>query len=319
MNISVKFIDFWKGFNTRDNVFLKALAQKHTVSVIDSASDEVPDLLFCSEFGQEHLNPKYDACIKIYFTGENNVPNFDFYDYAMSFHNIEFSGRHLRYPLYLTYDEWAGIGKQPNISDEQALNRGFCSVVISNISTSDPTREEIWQRLSQYKKVSSGGRYNNNVGGPVADKTQFIKRFKFNLALENSRIDFYTTEKIVEPLAAFTVPIYWGNRLVGRDFNPEAFINISDFNSIDSAVEHIKRIDNDDEAYLKMLRSSRLAAENAVNWDERLSEFLCGIADSRQKHVSQYGYTFSIRERQRIKEALHGCSMLRGIARRLLR
>lgn len=47
----------------------------------------------------------YNNCEKILFTGENYVPDFHPYDYAMGFHYIDFGDRYLRFPLYVFY-QW---------------------------------------------------------------------------------------------------------------------------------------------------------------------------------------------------------------------
>ncbi len=315
-SITVKFVDFWPYFNPNDNFLLRALQNKYDVTVLDS-SNETPDILFCSAFGHKHF--QYPGSIKIYFTGENDVPNFNYYDYALSFQEISFNDRHLRYPLYHLYCDISALDKSPAIPDDATLlNRDFCSIVVSNARSSHPMREEIWHRLEQYKTISSGGRYKNNVGGPVPDKEKFIKEYKFNLALENSQVDGYTTEKIVEPFRCFTVPIYWGNRHVDKDFNKEAFIDISDFATLDKAVDYIRSIDQNDEAYLKMLHAPKLAIDNAIDWDERLSEFLCRIIDQGKKQVAQYGHTRDIVINQQIKEQLYSTALLRKVYRHYL-
>ena len=43
-------------------------------------------------------------------------------------------------------------------------------------------------------------------------------------------------------------------------FNPDAFINCSQFESVDEAIQKIIELDNDDEAYLAMLRQPVLNA-----------------------------------------------------------
>lgn len=288
--ITVKFVDFWPSLNHDDNVFTRALRAKYSVTVLSDGDKARPDLLFYSAFGIEHY--AYGDCVKIYFTGENDVPDFNECDYAISFHHIDFSGRHLRYPLYMTY-EIADALNPPQITDEQALNRGFCTLLMRNSKNCSPTRLQIIDAVNSYKPVTFGGPYRNNIGGPVAvdGKIDFIAKFKFNLALENSSVPGYITEKIVEPLAAPTVPVYWGAPDVGLDFNPAAYINVADYDGIDSFIADLKRIDADSSRYLSMLRAPRLNADAGLDFDERLSRFLCGIADSPA--VRRVGYTFS--------------------------
>ena len=59
-----------------------------------------------------------------------------------------------------------------------------------------------FQRLSRRKRVDSGGRAFNNIGGPIPAgspaKLDFLRAYKFNLAFENASLPGYTTEKIVE-------------------------------------------------------------------------------------------------------------------------
>lgn len=101
---------------------------------------------------------------------------------------------------------WKGfeelVRRTSHLSDQELLNRKFCSFVVSNSQFSDPLRKRFFERLCKYKKVDSGGRYLNNIGGPVRDKLAFCRGYKFNIAFENSSVDGYTTEKIMEAYAA---------------------------------------------------------------------------------------------------------------------
>jgi hypothetical protein len=100
-----------------------------------------------------------------------------------------------------------------------------------------------------YKHVDSGGKVMNNIGGRVADKMSFLREYKFTIAFENSSYPGYTTEKLVEALIARTIPIYWGNPLVNHDFNPDCFINCHEFEDFDEVIDHVKKIDADDDLY----------------------------------------------------------------------
>lgn len=95
-----------------------------------------------------------------------------------------------------------------------------------------------------------GGGFRNNTGGRIKDKHQFISGYKFNLALENSRISGYVTEKIADAFMAGTVPVYWGGDMAKLDFNPEAFINVDDYATLDSFVKDLEEIDNNPQRYL---------------------------------------------------------------------
>jgi hypothetical protein len=80
-------------------------------------------------------------------------------------------------------------------------------------------------------------------------KIEFLKRYKFNIAFENTSLPGYTTEKIVEPMAARCLPIYWGNPLIDREFNPKSFLNYFDFRDEDALIEKIIELDESDALY----------------------------------------------------------------------
>lgn len=301
MEVTVKFVDFWPTFNHVDNKFVRALEARHHVTVLtDDDPRRVPDLLFYSCFGISHL--RYD-CLRIYYTGENDVPDFNICDYALSFVPYDFGGRNLRYPLYLMYEYADAVNRKP-LERAQALDRGFCSLLMRNANNCDPMRLRIIDAVDAYKPLAYGGPFRNNVGSRVDNKIEFIGGYKFNLALENSIQPGYVTEKIVEPFAARTVPIYWGDAQACRDFNPEAFVNASDFDTLGSLVREIDRLDHDDEAYLHMLNAPAVRTDAAVDFDARLSEFLCGIAESGECKTARYGQQHVEREYDRLLRPL---------------
>ena len=282
--IKVKFVDFWKGFDPRNNFLMDILKQRYHIELSES-----PDYLIFSVFGFTNLN--YERCVKIFYTGENLTPDFNICDYARGFDYLSFGDRYMRLPLYAVY----GIEKlaSPKVIDkEKVLKRKFCSYVVSN-NIGAPERSRFFHLLSEYKKVDSGGRWENNVGGPVPNKLDFIKDYKFNIAFENSMYDGYTTEKIMEPMLVNSLPIYWGNRLINKDFNPASFINVSDFPSLEAAVEHIVMLDNNDDMYLSILSKPWFNDENYLDWKARFFHFFDNIFNrpiDECKYLTPYGF-----------------------------
>lgn len=257
--IKIAFADFWDSFNKQDNFITDALKENFEVELSDK-----PDFVFCGTFGRKHL--KY-SCVKIFFTGENLLPDFNIVDYGMGFHNITFGDRYLRLPLYVLYNDAVekALRKHEDcgeVDGVKASDRKFCNYVISN-AIADPARDEMIKLLEDYKEVASGGRYNNNVGGPVPDKIEFERGYKFTMCFENTCAPGYTTEKIVEAFAGKTVPIVWGNPNVAEEFNPAAFINCHDFASLEEVMKEVKRLDEDDEAYMRMLESPILKEDRS--------------------------------------------------------
>ena len=64
------------------------------------------------------------------------------------------------------------------------------------------------------------------------------KDYKFVIAMENCRKDGYVTEKILNAFYSGAIPIYWGSSNINDLFNPNAFINVNNFNSFDECVHY---------------------------------------------------------------------------------
>lgn len=282
--IRIKFVDFWGDFNPQDNFIINTLRKKYVCELSDS-----PDYLFFSTFGCRHL--QY-SCVKILFIGENITPDFNICDYALAFDYLDFGDRYMRLPLYLVRDNFKSFKVESVFSEEDVLRRKFCSIVVSNAKIASPMRESFFKALSRYKRVDSGGKLWNNVGGPVADKHHFISQYKFNIAFENSRSNGYTTEKIMDAMIANSLPIYWGDPLIGKDFNIRSFVNISDFKDIDDAVERIVELDRNDNLYIEMLRQRRVNDAAMFHWEEHLLLFLQNIVEKpvgQARYLTDYG------------------------------
>lgn len=93
--VEVGFVDFWPGFDPADNFIVAALSERYEVVV-----SERPQILFFSCFGQRFTG--YD-CVRVFYTPENLVPDFNVADYAIGFHYLDFGRRYLRYPIYHAY------------------------------------------------------------------------------------------------------------------------------------------------------------------------------------------------------------------------
>lgn len=243
-DITINFTGFWPSFNKTDNFFFNLLSKKYNVSIGDK-----PDILFFAESGNEHI--KYN-CTKVFYTGENQRPDFGLCDYSFCF-DYPVTDRNYRLPLYALWGDMTElVGRKPDIPAIVARKTKFCCFVISNAACQ--TRNIFFEQLSKYKQVDSGGRAFNNIGGAVADKLEFIKDYKFVISFENSSYPGYTTEKIYEPFVQHCIPIYWGNPLVHHDFNPASFVNSHDFASMDEVIKRIVEIDNNDELFADYLR-----------------------------------------------------------------
>lgn len=294
-------MDFWDSFDPQDNFILSALRKNFEVEI-----SRDPDFLFCASFGKNYL--KYD-CVRIRYEGENLTPDFNLYDYALGFHYIEFDDRYLRFPHYLLYPEALEKAQNKHLLSEvdYAGHTKFCNYVISN-ALSAPNRQEMIELLNSYKTVDSGGKYNNNVGGPVPDKIEFEKNYKFTMTFENTSSNGYTTEKIMEGFAGATIPIYWGSPDIAKEFNPKAFINCHDFANYEDVLNKIKEIDNDDALFLSMVKEPIVVDDSqaARYFDENyLSDYLYQIC-SQNKEAAYRRNRYYIGKRYEEDAKMHG-------------
>jgi len=269
--IKINFVDFWENFDYKKSLIYEVLCKKYDVVVTQDCN-----YLFYSCFGNSYIN--YD-CVRIFVTGENQIPDFNMCDYAIGFDYIDYEDRYLRYPIYLSHefinDYKKMLNKKKFTLKDLSKKTFFCTFVVSNEINSNKIRVNFYKELSKYKKVLSGGKVLNNVGYQVENKLEFLEKSKFNIAFENTSHNGYTTEKIVQAFASNTVPIYWGDPKINLVFNKKAFINISDFKDIDDAIEYIKKVDNDDKLYLEIINEKPLL--KIENEQIKLENFLFNI------------------------------------------
>ena len=269
--IKIDFSDFWGGFDKTDNYFYNLLKEEFDVEISSN-----PDYLFFSVFGNQHQN--YN-CTKIFYTGENVAPPLGYCQYSFSFDYLDDS-RNYRLPHYLLYDGYYELVR-PKVIEESMSNRKFCNFVASNGDCQE--RNHLVQELSKYKKVDCGGRWMNNIGGPVSDKRKFQSEYKFSIAFENNAYrpqhPGYTTEKIMEPMTVNSIPIYWGNPKIDLEFNTKSFVNFYDFKSESDMIEYIIELDKNDDRYLEMLNQTWFIGYNIPenNKIENIKSFLYKI------------------------------------------
>jgi hypothetical protein len=248
--IKIDFSDFWGGFDKTDNYFYNLLKEEFDVEISSN-----PDYLFFSLFGNQHQNYK---CVKIFYTGENIAPPLGYCQYSFSFDYLD-DTRNYRLPHYLLYDGYYDLVR-PKVIEESMSNRKFCNFVASNGNCQE--RNQFVQQLSKYKKVDCGGGWMNNLGYAVKDKRKFQSEYKFSVSFENNAYrpqhPGYTTEKIMEPMTVNSIPIYWGNPVVDKDWNTKSFINAYDFDNLLDLIDFIKEVDNNDDLWYKMLTEPHL-------------------------------------------------------------
>ena len=290
--LKIKFVDHYEGFDPEKNFFGDLLSVKYDLQL-----SEQPEIMIYTSFGRSHVNYR---CLKIYWTGENRRPNFNQCDFAFTFDEHSPDRKNYRLPLYTHYPHAYGLGDLSYITkrkineaeaDKIRLQKTkFCNMVVSNPKR-DKKCEEFFYKLSKYQKVDSGGRYLNNIGGPVLNKLAFIKDYKFTMSFENSSYPGYTTEKIIEPMFVRSIPVYWGNPNIANEFNPESFVNLHDFATVDDALQRVIEIDQNEELYNRMISAPCFHDDSVPPYltnDAILARFV-EIIDGRKNYIPVAG------------------------------
>lgn len=266
-------MDFVDGIwvEKEENPFLPLLRRRHDVVFAD-----YPDYLVFMHEGERH---KLYPCTKIFYTHENYLPDWRWCDFAITSRKVE-DPRTFHLPVYSFYCGPEELIR-PDDVDYRAMLKGkerFCAFLSGYINRSVRVRTRFFHKLHPLKHVDSAGTVLRTVDYNVTGKAgrqDWLRRYKFYMAFENSEVPGWTTERIVDAFASHTVPVYWGDPTITEQFNPAAFIHRRDFPSDEACIEHILKVDADDELYLKYLTASPFH-NNRPNkeWDyERLLDF----------------------------------------------
>lgn len=270
--MKIAFVDFWGGFDQQNNFFVFLIKQLFPETKVVDPIDA--NVLFCSVFGSEHLN--YRNKKKIFYTGENVRPNFNFYDYGLSFDFESYGDKNIRLPLWYFYIDWFEVKSynNPNYLIPVSYLNGknefsekkkdlFCCTVFS---APHMDRFHTIRLLNLYKKVDGYGKCNERqVEEGERAKLDLISKYKFSICFENSIYPGYFTEKLLHAKIAGTIPIYKSDPTFNLDFNEKSCINVygmSDQEILSKVVE----IDNDSKLYESMNNEPLFLETPNIDW-----------------------------------------------------
>ena len=304
--IKVAFVDFEPGFVPEKSLLYRILLQNYQVEL-----SKKPDYVFYSSYGERHL--RYD-CIRIFYTREDISPDFNFCDYAIGLDYITLGDRYFRFPAYyLDRGTFGLMNDKTYFTSDNIRSKGcFCGFWYRS-DESTPERELFFERLSQYKEIDAAGELHNSLEGVVSEKGPFLANCKFSIAFESCSQPGHTSDVLMQAFAAQTIPIYWGNPFIGREFNTQAFVNCHDFHSWSEVIEAVRRIDGSDELYLKMMRTPALTGpeRDIDRMEENLQAFLRSIFDQpleRARRRSRSAARTAFEKRARRKDILYRSS-----------
>jgi hypothetical protein len=198
-----------------------------------------------------------DKAINIIFSGESYSAK---YKYDISISTV--TNFNSYYNIYLPYLYMSLKEHTKSIDSKDYVNtkNNFCAYMYSAIHTH---RIHYFNLLNNYNRVDAMGKccknmelnidrakYNQNMTF-LDEAVQIYSGYKFVLALEHKMVDGYVTEKIINPLIANCIPIYWGADRVFEFINKERFIYALDYDD-SGLIKKIKEIHENADLFNEM-------------------------------------------------------------------
>lgn len=286
--IKINFCGGGDEIRPKNNLILNILKKHYNVEISDN-----PDYVICGMGGNHFEYMKYD-CVRILLMTENFSPDFTIFDYCIGFDYLDFGDRYFRLPY--SFQTKSGEPWIPQLlSEKQAyeylnMKKYFCNFIYRHHSAHG-MREKLFDKISEYKKITSAGNFRNNILGETKDysnnggmlhierdeKLEYLQNSKFTIACESVVYPGFETEKIVDAFRMHSIPVYYGASTITNTFNKNAFINAGELD-LDAMLETIKDIDSHDEKYISMLMECPLVDKSLVkNMYDDLENFLVNI------------------------------------------
>ena len=256
------FSGFWEGFFEKTDAnkidfFIELLYNIYNEEIIVTNNLDEADILFNSVFASEqsdyYLNyKKWKA--SFYYTGESYHRTNYLSSYTCVLGYNPTNDNFVVFPFYLLY-----LKANPNLSFEpvKCIKPISASAAIGYYH--DSVRCSFLNKLEKQMIVLYGGAYKNNIGGKIKGSwlsehlIDFYKNTKFAITMENTKIEHYVTEKLINGFRAGVVPIYWGSPHISKHFNPKRFIVLED--DSDSSMNAVidRMINMSDEEYFRIV------------------------------------------------------------------
>ena len=284
MKVTVRFSDFWEDSRSTIDKFLIPLIESvYQAEVqVEITTKKKVDLEVFSVFpakrkiSRRALNRISNFTFETSILMEGKVP-------SKAKKSMWFTGENKRAPIANQYDTYLGFEPEGLLSNMHyvplwVLNfdhfgkgaaHGFTSVLVTQDQLLLPRK---FQKLSKNKfccaflgnptsfrvgilkkldKIEPLGLFGSAFGNKVTDKFLASKDYKFSFTFENNLYPGYVTEKILEGYLSNTVPLYWGMDTENY-FNPNAIINLSDFETVEEFLTVALELNSDEDRYAEI-------------------------------------------------------------------
>jgi hypothetical protein len=284
MNLTLRFKDFWVGFQENENFFLDILVDRGYKVAIERDGRAKVDLEIVSVFPPyqditHRLASKVHTRLprifkkvvdnrsnrleslrnslcgrRVFYTGENiRVPLDKSISGSLSFDQDNFGTFNAYCPLwYLDLDFYnsrysARLGvkiKKDDLLKPRVLDLKLKKNFMCAF-INNPESTRI-RAIREFSKYFNVDVYGSYTGNRVASKNEVATNYRFMLCFENDLYPGYVTEKPIEAYLAGTVPVYWGDFGNDQSINRKAILNLADFNNLEEFVLYVSNLSIDE-------------------------------------------------------------------------
>lgn len=263
-------------FKTREKVNEQLIKSNNDLSV-DPHTPDFLSKVFSSNIYNEKLNilivyhhinnfPIYsDYCNLILDNEPNSIENINA-DVAVTTkidYVLKYPERSIYLPCFITMMWRLNIEPIHFLEKHKYTEKKFCCFAYTNMNTKYEgvkMRMDFYylmQRLCDNRVENKGTSCSTNISNKTSysynGNNVLYKNYKFVIAIENSFINGYMSEKLFIPILAGSIPIYMGAPDVHKYFNTKRFIHVRDFESLEKCIEYVKRVDENNDLYQSIL------------------------------------------------------------------
>ena len=110
--------------------------------------------------------------------------------------------------------------------------------------------------ISTYGIDTYGGGYH-----PIDNKIMALKDYRFTIAIENCKKDYYFTEKLIDCFMSGTIPVYWGCPSIGDFFDLNGMVLFDGVSELGEVIDSLT-----EEMYISKMGSVRINYERAKQY-----------------------------------------------------
>jgi hypothetical protein len=126
----------------------------------------------------------------------------------------------------------------PHFIEDQKIHEKtkLCSIIFgaANVTDGHRLRKQVYLKYNSYFDV-----YKTDETPRTLWKDEFMNACCFSVVIENSRGDYYFSEKILDCFRSGTIPIYWGTRAIGEFFDLEGMITFDSLEDLEPILKSL--------------------------------------------------------------------------------